>query len=109
MTTTETDPSIAAQRHKEEEIRILDVREPDEWNAGHIPGAIHIPLGDLEDRLADVPIDRPIVAACRSGARSAKATALLAAHGIDVSNLTGGTAAWHEAGLPLDPPDGHVA
>lgn len=103
------DARTAAARHDAGEVTILDVREPAEWAAGHIPGAVHIPLGELGERAAELPTDRPIIAACRSGARSAKATQLLNARKVETTNLEGGTQAWHAAGLPLDPPDGHVA
>ena len=103
------EPAAAAERADGGRAVVVDVREQDEWNAGHIPGAIHIPLGQLADRTGELPTDRPIIAACRSGARSAKATALLNDRGLDTTNLEGGTKAWHSAGLPLDPDDGHVA
>jgi rhodanese-related sulfurtransferase len=73
---------------------LVDVREPHEWQAGHAPKARHIPLTQLEQRAKELPPSRPIVTVCRSGARSARAAALLAAHGREVSNLTGGMHAW---------------
>lgn len=103
------DPIAAAERTDSGQALVVDVREQDEWTAGHIPGAIHIPLSQLADRVSELPTDQPIIAACRSGARSERATAQLRVHGLDVTNLQGGTAAWHSAGLPLDPLDGHVA
>ena len=83
------------------DVHVLDVREQDEWDAGHIAGAQHIPLGELGQRLAEVPNDRPIVAVCRSGSRSAAATRGLKQMGYDVENLDGGLAGWSRAGLPL--------
>jgi len=80
---------------------LLDVREPDEWTAGHAPGAVHIPLGELDARVAEVPRDRAIVAVCRSGARSGKATEYLRAAGYDAVNLAGGMKAWSAAALPM--------
>ncbi|MGW4499126.1 rhodanese-like domain-containing protein [Micromonospora sp. NPDC004336] len=80
---------------------LLDVREPAEWRAGHAPRARHIPLGQLAERLDDIPTDRPVVAVCRSGARSRQAAALLARNHGRVHNLTGGMRAWVDAGLPL--------
>lgn len=103
------DPRSAADRTERENAIIVDVREPSEWDAGHIADAIHIPLGELTERAGELPADRPIIAACRSGARSAKATTFLNERGFDASNLEGGTTAWHQAGLPLEPVDGHVA
>lgn len=84
-----------AERH------LLDVREDDEWQAGHIEGAQHIPLGQLKERLAEVPKDQRIVAVCRSGSRSAAAMRGLKQLGYDAENLDGGVTAWARAGLPL--------
>jgi rhodanese-related sulfurtransferase len=85
---------------------LLDVREDDEWAAGHIDGAQHIPLGALGDRLAELPTDRPIVAVCRSGSRSAAAVRGLRQLGYAAENLDGGATAWSRAGLPLVASDG---
>ncbi len=87
---------------------ILDVREPDEWAAGHIPGAIHIPLGELEQRLGELSQDRPLVAACRSGSRSARATKFLQGRGYEVANLVGGMKSWQRSRLPIEPSAGRV-
>ena len=81
---------------------LLDVREPEEWRAGRAPGAWHVPLGDLEQNLGSVPRDRRIVVTCRSGGRSARATALLTRNGFQAVNLTGGMRAWASAGLPVE-------
>lgn len=85
------------------EITVLDVREPDEL-AGHdgrIAGAVHVPLGALRDRLAEVPKGRPVVTVCRSGRRSAQATTILRGAGVtDCANLTGGMLRWNVLGLP---------
>lgn len=80
---------------------LLDVRENAEWRAGHAPSARHIPLSRLPARLRDLPLDRTVVTVCRSGARSARAAALLAREGHDVVNLSGGMRAWARAGLPV--------
>lgn len=80
---------------------LVDVREPHEWQAGHAPQARHIPLAQLNRRIAELPANRPVVAVCRSGNRSAHAAALLAAAGRDASNLTGGMHAWSRHGLPI--------
>ncbi|MAS55947.1 MAG: rhodanese-like domain-containing protein [Nocardioides sp.] len=77
---------------------LLDVREPNEWASGHIEGAIHMPLGDLNP--ASIPTHSPIVAVCRSGNRSSKAALELLKSGHDVVNMAGGMNAWHDAGLP---------
>lgn len=83
-------------------VAVLDVRGRSEWETGHLPGASHIPLGELANRLAEVPRDRPLVVHCQSGARSAIAASLLRARGIaDVTNQLGGFAAWQAAGGPV--------
>jgi glyoxylase-like metal-dependent hydrolase (beta-lactamase superfamily II) len=80
-----------------DEVVVLDVREPEEVRAWPFPGALHIPLGELEARLAELPNDRRIVAICASGNRSTEACRLLAAAGLDVANLKGGMRAWARA------------
>ena len=81
---------------------VLDVREQDEWDAGHAPGAVHIPLSDLPSRLGDLPDDTETLAVvCRSGGRSNRAAAWLTQQGFDVANVDGGMRAWHGAGKPL--------
>jgi rhodanese-related sulfurtransferase len=87
----------------------LDVREPAEWHAGRIEGSVHIPLGQLPRRADELPRNRRIIAVCRSGNRSGRAATALRRAGYDVDNLRGGLKAWRAGGLPLDPPDGHVA
>ena len=79
----------------------LDVREPDEWAAGHIDGAIHLPMGQLLERLHEVPADQHVVAVCRSGMRSAQVTAYLTQQQISIRNLAGGMQAWAAAGRPM--------
>ena len=80
---------------------LLDVREDDEWQAGHIEGAQHIPLGELGDRLSELPSGKTIVAVCRSGSRSGSAVRGLRQLGHSAENLDGGVIAWTQAGLPL--------
>jgi rhodanese-related sulfurtransferase len=79
---------------------ILDVREPDEWQAGHIEGALHIPLGDLPSRSGELPGDE-LVVVCRSGGRSARAVAWLTQNGYPAVNLDGGMGAWASAGREM--------
>ncbi len=82
-------------------VAVLDVREPAEWDAGHVRDALHIPLMQLPARLTEVPSGQRVVCVCRVGARSAQATAFLTAHGIDAVNLAGGLHAWQAAGRAL--------
>ena len=82
-------------------FHLLDVREQDEWDAGHIDGSQHIPLGQLGARLDEIPRDRAVVAVCRSGSRSDRAAKGLRARGYQAENLDGGVTAWTRAGLPL--------
>ena len=86
---------------------LLDVREPEEWTAGHAPDAVHLPLGELPARLDDVPADREVVVVCRSGARSAQATVFLNRAGRRAVNLDGGMQAWAAAGRPMVSETGH--
>jgi hydroxyacylglutathione hydrolase len=80
---------------------VLDVRTEAEWNAGHIEGAIHIHGGQLEERFAEVPRDKPVVVVCGSGYRGSIAASFLKREGYtDVSNVIGGMTAWKAAGLP---------
>jgi rhodanese-related sulfurtransferase len=79
---------------------LLDVREDEEWEAAHIEGARHIPLGLLPDRIGDLPKD-VVVVVCRSGARSGRATAWLNRNGYQAVNLEGGMQAWARARLPM--------
>jgi rhodanese-related sulfurtransferase len=85
---------------------LIDVRGPDEFNAppGHLPGAINVPLPDLQARMAEVAAHgRPVVLVCKTDGRSAAAAGMLRAAGLrDVTVLRGGTDGWHQRGLPLD-------
>ena len=89
---------------------LLDVREPDEWAAGHAPGAHHLPMMEVPVRMAEVPDEADVVVVCRSGGRSAQVTAYLRQHGWDnVRNLDGGMGAWQDAGRELVSEDGQPA
>lgn len=88
---------------------LLDVREHDEWQAGHAPAAVHIPLDELPARVDQVPHDRDVYVVCRSGTRSAQAAAYLNQGGRNATNVAGGMHAWTAAGRPMrsdsgDPP-----
>ncbi len=95
-------PQQAAQMQSEKNAVIVDVRENDEWNAGHIAGAIHIPLGDISSRITELTKyqNQPVITQCRSGARSAKAADMLIKAGFNnVHNMEGGITAWQKADL----------
>lgn len=77
-----------------EDIRLLDVREPEEWESGHIAGAKHIPLGYLPERLHELEPGKEIIVICRSGNRSRKACEYLSAAGHKVVNMSGGLNEW---------------
>ncbi len=82
---------------------ILDVRTSEEWNQGHIPGSVLIPLDLLSGRLSEIPRDRDVVVVCRTGARSAQGLQILQQAGFTlVSSMTGGMVAWQAAGYPVE-------
>jgi rhodanese-related sulfurtransferase len=80
---------------------LLDVREDDEWAAGHAPEAVHIPVGALAERAAEIPQDREVFVICRSGARSAYAAQALAGAGWKTVNVADGMTGWAVAGRPM--------
>ncbi len=89
-----------------DEAQVVDVRWPNEWDAGHIDGACHIPVDVLSDRLAELDRSRPVVTVCRSGSRSTDAARALSAEGFEAESLHGGMLAWEESGFPLVTSDG---
>ncbi len=98
-------PSEAANLQKTQQAVIIDVRDDKEWQQQHIPGAIHIPLAQLNNRLGELAAykNTKLVMQCHSGGRSAKATELLTAAGFsNVSNMDGGLLAWNKAGLATE-------
>ncbi|MGI8578787.1 MAG: rhodanese-like domain-containing protein [Nocardioidaceae bacterium] len=80
---------------------VLDVREDDEWRAGHIEGATHLPMGEVTARLGELPADKRMLVVCRSGGRSAQVTGFLQTQGKDAVNLAGGMRSWQAAGRPM--------
>jgi rhodanese-related sulfurtransferase len=83
----------------EPDVYLLDVREPDEWDAGHAPDAHHLPMMEIPARMAEVPTDTDVVVVCRSGARSGQVVSYLIGNGWDsVRNLDGGMQAWAASG-----------
>lgn len=92
----------AAEAHRRfEEFFVLDVRETGEWTVGRADGSVHIPMGQLGARQAELPSDRPILCVCRSGSRSAAVTRALRDAGYEAENLDGGLKGWVAAGLAL--------
>jgi rhodanese-related sulfurtransferase len=91
------------------DIQLIDIREPQEREAGHIAGDRFIELARLAEEVDSIDRDRPVVFYCRSGSRSAMATEAFRGAGFDAHNMLGGLLDWAAAGLPLDPPDGYVA
>ena len=94
------DPS-AARRLLETGAFLLDVREDDEWDAGHAPEATHVAMSLISDRIAEIPSNRTVVCICRVGGRSGAVAAALGGAGYDVRNVDGGMLAWKAAGYPV--------
>ena len=113
MAFSDTEYDLAPERVKElvegGEAQLVDVREPYEWDAGRISGALHIELERLAARAEELDREKPVVFQCRMGRRSALATQAFRAAGYDAYNMTGGIKAWADAGLPLEPDGGKVA
>jgi rhodanese-related sulfurtransferase len=80
---------------------LLDVREPDEWQAGHIPDAVHIPMRELGDRAGEIPRAADVYVVCRSGMRSAQVTVALNNAGWQARNVDGGMQRWAEVSRPM--------
>src|ERR1700760_2178853 len=79
---------------------LVDVREQHEWDAGHAPTAVHLPLGEIPARQDELP-GGPLLLICKAGVRAAKAATFLAEQGREVTNVAGGMDAWAQAGLPV--------
>lgn len=104
--------SIAPGTALPEAALVVDVREPNEFARGHLPGAIHIPLGQLRARAGELPADRPVVVYCQTGKRGHDAERLLQGLGFDAWNLSGGWVSWRRSGLctaPASPAAGATA
>ena len=109
----DTSPKTVSRAEAREMIaagaQLVDVRADHEWEAGHLPGAVHIALPELPARAAEIDKDRPVVVYCRTGNRSEMATVALAEAGYDVAKLAEGATGWEEEGLPFEPEGGYVA
>lgn len=95
------DPEEAAGLVDAEGAVLLDVREQEEWDAGHAPAARHVAMSTISGRADEIPNDRLIVCVCRSGGRSGAVTEALVNGGWKAANLAGGMQAWAAAGLPV--------
>ena len=94
----------------DDDAYLLDVREPDEWEAGHAPGAHHLPMMEVPARMAEIPTDRDVVVVCRSGGRSGQVVSYLTGNGWDnVRNLDGGMHAWAAEGREVVSENGQPA
>ena len=92
-----------------EGLLVLDVREDDEWQAGHVAGSLHIPLMELGNRYGELPDAEQTLVVCRVGNRSAYAAGFLIQQGIEAVNLEGGLVEWYAAGRPLVTDEDHPA
>jgi rhodanese-related sulfurtransferase len=89
---------------------LLDVREDDEWEAGHAPGAHHVPMMEIPARMAEIPDDSDVVVVCRSGGRSGQVVSYLTQNGWDnVRNLDGGMKSWAASGREVVTENGQPA
>jgi rhodanese-related sulfurtransferase len=95
---------LAARLRDGDDPIVLDVRDGDEWERGHIPGSIHIPYGELPDRIGELPRDRAIAAICSGGKRSGLGASVLRREGFDsVAHVTGGgVGTWEKQGRPIE-------
>lgn len=92
-----------------EDVYLLDVREDDEWECGHAPDAVHVPMSELLARIAEVPADRDVYVICKVGGRSVQVVQYLNQQGMTTVNVAGGMIAWAAAGRPLVSPSGGEA
>jgi hydroxyacylglutathione hydrolase len=100
--TNVTVQELAHRVAHEPDLVVLDVREPAEWMDGHMPGARHIPMRQVEERIAEIPRDRRVALTCAGGTRSSLVASLLLARGFtDLVNVWGGMNGWVQAGLPI--------
>lgn len=106
----QVDAAGVAASMRDDNVVVVDVRAADEWAAGHLPGAVHLPLGRLRETLDRIPADARIVMQCQGGGRSAIATSLARLAGRrDVANLRGGFDAWRASDLPVEAPTNAVS
>lgn len=92
----------------DESVVLLDVREPDEWQRGHVAGAQHIPLGDVPARIDEIDRDATLYVICHAGGRSQRVAQYLLRNGFEPTNVVGGMLSWVQAGRPVSTGDGNV-
>jgi rhodanese-related sulfurtransferase len=102
-------PQQVAELLAQGDVQLIDVRQTHEHEAGHIAGSRLIELADLPAQAQTIDRETPVIFYCRSGGRSAMATAALVQAGYDAHNMSGGMLDWHAAQLPMEPADGFVA
>ena len=105
----ELEPSETARRHDAGEIQLVDVREQFEYDAGHVPGSLHISMNGIVERTGEIDKDKPVAFICLMGARSAMVTEYFRGQGYDAYNVSGGFARWFHEKLPTEPEDATVA
>ncbi len=91
-----------AARARDQGLLLVDVREPDEYEDGHVPGAVNIPMEHLPSRVEELDLGAPVHVICASGRRSAAMADFLTGAGFDAVNVVGGTSAWIRAGHPIE-------
>jgi len=97
------DAKTVSELMTQDNVVVLDVREPSEYAEGHIPGVALIPMGQVPDRLNEIPKDQTVIVTCRSGNRSSQITEYLRGQGYtNVHNMEGGILSWQKAGLPIE-------
>lgn len=97
------DAATVAEVMDRDDVVVLDVREQWEYDEGHIPGVVHIPMNDIPGRIAEIPTDQTVIVSCRSGNRSGQVASFLRNEGFtNIHNLNGGILAWQAAGLPVE-------
>ena len=110
---TDSNPKEVSRAEAREMVaagaQLVDVRADHEWEAGHLPGAVHIALPELPARIEEIDKDRPVILYCRGGNRSSMAVTALAEAGYDAAKLAEGATGWEEEGLDLEPEGGYVA
>ena len=106
---SELEPADVAGRQAANEIQLVDVREQSEYDAGHVPGSLHIPMSTIVERSGEIDKDKPVAFICLMGARSAMVTDHFRREGFEAYNVNGGFARWFQEKHPVEPDDAVVA